>query len=73
MATADDRLAFHCGECFAEFLLLQPEDVTSIVSSKLAKRYAGPDVDAMKAVATAHENRSLEEYQEALRAHKARE
>merc|ERR1712093_575447 len=52
-------------------MLNLPEDVTSITSSKLAKRYAGADVDAMKAVAAAHENRSLEEYQEALRAHKS--
>lgn len=49
----------------------QPEDVTTIISSKLGKRYAGPDVEAMQAVAKAHENRSLEEYQEALRSHKA--
>ena len=47
--------------------------MASIISSKLAKKYAGPDVDAMKAIATAHENRSLEEYQEALKDHKSRQ
>ncbi|CAD6583625.1 MAG: 26S proteasome regulatory subunit rpn6 [Cyphobasidiales sp. Tagirdzhanova-0007] len=52
-------------------MLNLPEDVASIISSKLAKKYAGPDVDAMKAIATAHENRSLEEYQEALKDHKS--
>jgi len=29
-------------------LLLQPEDVNAIVAGKLAQRYAGPDVEAMK-------------------------
>ena len=53
-------------------MLLQPEDVAAVVTSKLAKRYAGPDVDAMQAVAKAHENRSLEEYQDALKSHKSR-
>lgn len=50
---------------------LKPDDVASIVASKLAKRYAGPNVDAMKAVAAANEHRSLEEYQEVLKTHKA--
>lgn len=51
---------------------MQPEDVEAIIASKLAKRYIGPDVDAMKAVAAAHEHRSLEEYQDALKTHKSR-
>ncbi|KAF1816305.1 PCI-domain-containing protein [Eremomyces bilateralis CBS 781.70] len=41
-------------------------DVSSILLSKHAVRYAGPGLDAMKAVARAHENRSLEEYEKAL-------
>ena len=31
-----------------KIMLGLPEDVTAIVSGKLAQRYAGPDVDAMK-------------------------
>lgn len=53
-----------------KIMLNLPDDVNSIIASKLGKRYAGADVDAMKAVATAHEHRSLDEYQEALRAHR---
>lgn len=50
---------------------LQPDDVASIIASKLGKRYAGPDEDAMKAIATAYAHRSLQEYQDALKTHKA--
>lgn len=45
----------------------QAEDVASIVSGKAAQRYAGPEVDAMKAVAKAHEERSLQEFERELR------
>ena len=50
---------------------LQPEDVTSLVSGKLAQKYAGRDVDAMKAVAKAHENRSLAEFEKLTVKYKA--
>ncbi|KAI9692797.1 MAG: 26S proteasome regulatory subunit rpn6 [Bogoriella megaspora] len=42
------------------------DDVTSLMKSKNALRYAGKNLDAMKAVARAHTNRSLEEYERAL-------
>lgn len=42
------------------------DDVNSLMSSKQALRYAGKNLDAMKAVARAHTNRSLEEYERAL-------
>lgn len=42
------------------------DDVTNLMTSKQAIRYAGKKLDAMKAVARAHTNRSLEEYEQAL-------
>jgi 26S proteasome regulatory subunit N6 len=48
----------------------QSEDVNSIVHGKLAMKYLGPEVDAMKAVAKAHQNRSLQEFEEALSKYK---
>ncbi|KAF2233775.1 PCI-domain-containing protein [Viridothelium virens] len=42
------------------------DDVNSLMKSKQALRYAGKNLDAMKAVARAHTNRSLEEYERAL-------
>ncbi|KAF2495158.1 PCI-domain-containing protein [Lophium mytilinum] len=42
------------------------DDVTSLMTSKQAIKYAGKNLDAMKAVARAHTNRSLEEYETTL-------
>lgn len=46
---------------------MQAEDVKSIVAGKSAQRYAGPDVEAMKAVAKAHEERSLQDFERELK------
>ncbi|KAL8284030.1 hypothetical protein RQP46_005143 [Phenoliferia psychrophenolica] len=54
-----------------KIMLGLPEDVTAIVGGKLAQRYAGPDVEAMKAVAAAHEDRSLDDFEKLLQEHKA--
>ncbi|XP_033113055.1 26S proteasome non-ATPase regulatory subunit 11-like [Anneissia japonica] len=50
----------------SKIMLNSPEDVQSIVSGKLALRYAGSNVEAMKSIATASQNRSLSEFQKAL-------
>lgn len=42
------------------------DDVTSLLGSKHAQKYASPQLEAMKAVARAHANRSLEEYERTL-------
>lgn len=42
------------------------DDVNQLMTSKQAVKYAGKNLDAMKAVARAHSNRSLEEYEKAL-------
>ncbi|KAI6248561.1 putative 26S proteasome regulatory subunit rpn6 [Erysiphe necator] len=42
------------------------DDVNQLLTSKQAVKYAGKNLDAMKAIARAHSNRSLEEYEKAL-------
>ncbi|PWY76486.1 SWI-SNF complex subunit [Aspergillus sclerotioniger CBS 115572] len=42
------------------------DDVTNLLGSKQAQKYASPRLEAMKAVARAHANRSLEQYEKAL-------
>ena len=54
---------FYCSIYFI-FFSCSADDVQSIVSGKLALRYAGPNVDAMKSIAKASKNRSLSEFQQ---------
>ncbi|KAI0181531.1 PCI-domain-containing protein [Hypoxylon sp. FL1284] len=42
------------------------DDVNNLMASKQAQRYAGQNLEAMKAIARAHSNRSLDEYERAL-------
>lgn len=53
-----------------KIMLNLSEDVNSIIAGKHAVKYAGKDVEAMKAVAKAHEDRSLEGFEQALRTYK---
>ncbi|PWZ02218.1 putative 26S proteasome non-atpase regulatory subunit Rpn6 [Testicularia cyperi] len=53
-----------------KIMLNLSEDVNSIIDGKHATKYAGRDVEAMKAVAKAHEERSLEAFESALRTYK---
>jgi 26S proteasome regulatory subunit N6 len=53
-----------------KIMLNLKDDVDALMTSKHALRYAGKNLDAMKAVARAHNNRSLEEYEQALHAYR---
>lgn len=47
------------------------EDVPSLVNGSVALKYAGRELDAMKAVAAAHAQRSLEKFKQTLQDYKA--
>ncbi|KAJ3233535.1 26S proteasome regulatory subunit rpn6 [Chytriomyces hyalinus] len=49
-----------------KIMLNLADDVFSIINSKVAVKYAGVDIEAMKAVATAHQNRSLLEFEQSM-------
>ena len=51
----------------SKIMLRTPEDVQSIMSGKLAVKYAGKDLDAMRAVAEASHRRSLADFQIAVK------
>ncbi|OLL23976.1 putative 26S proteasome regulatory subunit rpn6 [Neolecta irregularis DAH-3] len=50
----------------SKIMLNAVDDVTSIPNGKLASKYTGAPVEAMRAIATAHKNRSLAEFEQAL-------
>lgn len=49
-----------------KIMLNLPDDVNNLLNSKQGQRYSGKGLEAMKAVAKAHANRSLEEYEKTL-------
>ncbi|GAA5810224.1 hypothetical protein MFLAVUS_003643 [Mucor flavus] len=49
-----------------KIMLNLTEDVHSIIGGKVALKYAGVEIDAMKAVAHAHKNRNLQEFETTL-------
>merc|ERR1719211_929303 len=51
----------------SKVMLTLPDDVTNLVSGKLALRHSGKELDAMKAVALSAKNRSLSEFQQAVK------
>jgi len=54
----------------SKIMLNLPDEVTNLVSGKLALRYSGPALDAMKAVALAAKARSLADFQVAVKKYK---
>lgn len=50
----------------SKIMLNNPDDVQQIISGKLAIKYAGKDIEAMKAVASASHKRSLADFQDGL-------
>ncbi|OAQ34194.1 PCI-domain-containing protein [Linnemannia elongata AG-77] len=46
------------------------DDIQAILNSKVALKYRGVEVEAMKAIASAHNNRSLQEFEQALAAYR---
>merc|ERR1712002_1239661 len=46
-----------------KIMLDSADEVTSIISGKLALRYAGPEINAMRSIAKAAANRSLADFQ----------
>ncbi|KAH7906002.1 hypothetical protein BJ138DRAFT_1163649 [Hygrophoropsis aurantiaca] len=54
-----------------KMMLNLPEDVTSLLSIKLAVKYAQlREIESMRAIALAHQNRNLAEFEKALRDYK---
>nr|NVI77838.1 regulatory particle non-ATPase 6 [Cucujiformia] len=51
----------------SKIMLNNPEEVQQIISGKLAIKYAGKDINAMKAVAQASHKRSLADFQLAVK------
>ncbi|KAK9453151.1 hypothetical protein V1511DRAFT_473348 [Dipodascopsis uninucleata] len=53
-----------------KIMLNLTDDIHAILTGKMAQKYAGRDIEAMKAVASAHSNRSLKEFEQALETYK---
>ncbi|KAG0148633.1 hypothetical protein CROQUDRAFT_131842 [Cronartium quercuum f. sp. fusiforme G11] len=72
-SSQDDPRASLALKCMlmCKVMLNLPEDVLTIQSSKLARKYTGRGTEAMQAIAKAHQDRSLAGFEEALKTYKA--
>merc|ERR1711997_478938 len=63
--SVEDRMALTALKymLMSKIMLRTPEEVHNIVSGKLALKYSGADIEAMKLVAQASKNRSLADFQ----------
>ena len=52
-----------------KIMLNLPEDVHNIINGKVASKHSGADIEAMNAIATALEHRSLQEFEKVLKAY----
>lgn len=50
----------------SKIMLNLSDDIDSLLTNKTVQKYAGRDIDAMKAIASAYSNRSLKEFETAL-------
>ncbi|XP_064401733.1 26S proteasome non-ATPase regulatory subunit 11-like [Halichondria panicea] len=50
-----------------KIMLNTPEDVHSIITGKLALKYAGPQIEAMQSIARASEHRSVAEFKKTIK------
>jgi len=55
----------------SKIMMNEPEAVNALINGKPGLRHQGPGLDAMRAVATAHQHRSLEEFELAIATHSA--
>jgi len=53
-----------------KIMMNAPDDVTSIINGKPGMRHQGAGLEAMRAIAAAHKERSLHDFEAALAAHK---
>ncbi|KAH7924740.1 PCI-domain-containing protein [Leucogyrophana mollusca] len=73
MSSQDDPGALNALKymLLCKMMLNLPEDVTSLLSIKLAVKYAQlREIESMRAIALAHQNRNLAEFEKALRDYK---
>merc|ERR1712039_550127 len=54
----------------SKIMVGRPKETGPIISSKSGLKYTGAEIDAMAAVAAAHEERSLKKFEEVLERHK---
>ena len=52
-----------------KIMMNAPDDVTAIINGKPGMRHQGAGLEAMRAVATAHQQRSLQDFEAALKTH----
>merc|ERR1719418_538823 len=70
--SVEDKLALTALKymLMSKVMLNLPDEVTNLVSGKLALRHSGPDMESMKAVALAAKARSLADFQKAVKTYK---